>query len=135
MLAGTERNAAVPRAMRTAVVVSVRLPARALKAEAAQRRSSSGTRSDALEVLTDSERAASAYAPRRWPSVLPWEGAISPSVSPGPRVWVASPASVSTSASLFDEVDGGSIVVEGDDLGARLNLELAHRGSQVVELC
>ena len=39
--------------------------------------------------------------------------AISPSVSPGPRVWVASPPSVRTiGVSLFDEVDRGSVIVE-----------------------
>ena len=36
--------------------------------------------------------------------------------------------------SLFDEVDGGSIVVDGDDLGARLNLDLAHDRRKLVEL-
>jgi len=44
--------------------------------------------------------------------------AISPSVSPGPRVWV----------------DGGSVVVERDDLGTRLNLDLAHRGRKLIAL-
>jgi hypothetical protein len=36
--------------------------------------------------------------------------------------------------SVFDEVDGRSVVVERDDCGTRFNLNLAHRGRQVVEL-
>ena len=36
--------------------------------------------------------------------------------------------------SLFDEVDGGSVVVDRGDLGTRLNLDLPHRGREFVEL-
>jgi Pyridoxamine 5'-phosphate oxidase len=35
---------------------------------------------------------------------------------------------------LFDEVDGGSVVVERDDLGTGLDLDLAHGGRKLVEL-
>src|SRR5262245_38969067 len=35
---------------------------------------------------------------------------------------------------LLDEVDGRSVVVDRDDLGARLDLELGHRRSQLVQL-
>ena len=36
--------------------------------------------------------------------------------------------------SLFDEIDGGSVVVERDDFGARFDFDLTHRGRELVEL-
>ena len=37
-------------------------------------------------------------------------------------------------AAPFDEIDSGSVVVERDDFGARFDLDLAHRGRELVEL-
>jgi hypothetical protein len=37
--------------------------------------------------------------------------------------------------SLFDEVDGGSVVVDRDDFGACFDVDLTHHARELVELC
>ena len=60
---------------------------------------------------------------------------ISPNVSPGPRTWGRlATVSEHVGLSLFDEVDGGSVVVERDDFGIRFDLDFAYRGGELIEL-
>ena len=118
--------------------VAVRLPTRALKAEAAQRAFELRyTWPDALEVLTGQRK--EPHLRTRHDGGRPFSRKEECNLSKG-VAWAESLArlatfSVDIGLSLFDEVDGGSIVVERDDLGTCLNLELAHRGGQLVELC
>jgi len=116
----------------------VRLPTRALKAEAAQRAFELRyTWSDALEVLTGQRK--EPHLRTRHDGGRPFsrkeECNLSKRVAWAEGLGRLATFSVDIGLSLFDEVDGGSIVVERDDLGTRLNLELAHRSGQLVELC
>ena len=115
----------------------VRLPTRALKAEAAQRAFELRyTWSDALEVLTG-EREEPHRRTRHdggRPLSRKEECNLAERVAGAESLGRFTTLGQDIGLPLFDEVDGGSVVVERDDLGTRLNLDLAHRGRKLVEL-
>jgi hypothetical protein len=111
------------------------LPTRALNAEAAERAFELRySCSDALEVLTGERE--EPHRRTRHDSRGPLSGQEDCNLAE--RVAGAESlrrlAGEDIGLSLFDEVDGGSIVVERDDIVARLNLDLAQRGRKLVEL-
>jgi hypothetical protein len=112
------------------------LPIRALKAEAAQRAFELRyTFSNAVEVLTgereEPHRRARHDGGR--PLSRQYECDLAKRVSGAETLDRVATVTQGIGLSLFDEVDGGSVVVERDDLGTRFDLDLAHRGRNLVE--
>ena len=69
--------------------------------------------------------AASACAPSRWPSAhREEEGDLTERVARAESSGCLPTVGQNIGAALFDEIDGGSVVVERDDLGARVDLDL-----------
>jgi hypothetical protein len=113
------------------------LPSRPLKAEAAQRAFELGyTCSDALEVLTrereEPHRRASHDGGR--PLSSQEECYLAERIARAESLRRLATVAQYIGLSLFDEVDGGSVVVDGDDFGARFGMDLTHRARQLVEL-
>src|SRR5215211_8291804 len=115
----------------------VRLPTRALNAEAAQRAFKLRySCSDALEVLTRERE--EPHRRTRHDSGRSLTGQeecdLAERVAGAESVRRLATVGEAIGLSLFDEVEGGSVVVERDDLGTGLNLDLTHCGRKLAEL-
>ena len=110
----------------------------ALNAKAAQGVFEFGyTCSDALEVLTRERKephlCAGHDAGR--PLVREEECDLTECVAGAERLGRLPTVGQNIGVALFDEIDGGSAVVERDDHGARFDFELTGRGGKFIELC
>jgi hypothetical protein len=115
----------------------IRLPTSALNAEAAQRAFKlRNICADALEVLTGKREKLHRRArhDRGRPLSGQEERDLAERVARTESLGLLAPVGQDLGLSLLDEVDGGPVVVERDDLGTRLNLDLAHRGRKRTEL-
>jgi len=113
------------------------LPTRALKAEAAERAFELGHMCpDAFEVLTGEREEAHRRARHDGGGALSRqeERDLAERVSRPEGLGHLVTAGQDIRVSLFDEVDAGSVAVERDDCGTCLDLDLAHRGRELVEL-
>jgi hypothetical protein len=115
----------------------VRLPTRALEAESEQQAFELGyTWSDALEVLIGEQEEPHRRARRdRGRPLSRQEGRdLAECVAGAECRGRLATFGQDSGLALFDEVDGGSVAVERDDRGTRLDLELPHRRRELVEL-
>ena len=115
----------------------MRLSIRALEAETAQQAFELGYPfADALEVVTgerkESHRSARNHGCR--PLSREKERDLAERVACAESLGRLATLGHDIGLSVLDEVDRGSVVVEGDDRGARIELDLAHRTGELVEL-
>ena len=109
----------------------------ALNAKAAQRAFELGyTCSDALEVLTRERKEPHwrACHDAGRPLAREEECDLTECVAGAESLGRLPTVGQNIGVALFDEIDGGSVVVERDDLGARFDFDLTRRGRELIEL-
>jgi hypothetical protein len=115
----------------------VRLPIRALDTETAQRTFEFGyTLSYPLEILTGERQESHRRTRHHRGRPLPRQqkSNLAERVARAQALSRFATVVQDFGRSLFDEIDRGSVIVDRDDRGVRLDFDLSHRGGEFVQL-